>query len=182
MTKIVYSYHPGTKEYIGSDIAHESPLEKGTFLMPANTTTKNPILESGKITKWNGEDWILEDIPQKPLPPEPTLQEIQQALIIKTKAACASIIIATYPEYKQINFLSKVAIIQNKEISALKNGTKYQLQIEEKQALEDTQKCESFIADVRSKSNILEQKILVMTKDQLKDFDPYNDLISGKED
>lgn len=175
MTKIVYSYHPETKEYIGAAIAYESPLEKGIFMMPANTTTKDPILESGKITKWNGEDWILEDIPQEPLPPEPALEEIQQALIIKIKAVCASIIIAAYPEYKQMNLLAKVASIQNKEIVALKTGSVYQLSEEDMAYLGQAQRCESFIASVRAKSNELEQKILAMTQESLKAFDPKNE-------
>ena len=73
MTKIVYTYHPETKELIGKDTAYESPLEKGTFMMPANSTIKEPIFEPGKITKWVDENWVLEDIPELPLPPEPTV-------------------------------------------------------------------------------------------------------------
>jgi len=175
MTKIVYTYHPETKELIGKDTAYESPLEKGTFMMPANSTIKEPIFEPGKITKWVDENWVLEDIPELPLPPEPTLQEIQQALILETKAICASIIINSYPEYKQMNLLAKVASIQNKEIVALKTGSVYQLSKEDMMYLGQAQRCESFIASVRAKSNELEQKILVMTQESLKTFDPKND-------
>ena len=143
--------------------------------MPANSTIKEPIFEPGKITKWVDENWVLEDIPELPLPPEPTLQEIQQALILETKAICASIIINSYPEYKQMNLLAKVASIQNKEIVALKTGSVYQLSKEDMMYLGQAQRCESFIASVRAKSNELEQKILAMTQESLKAFDPKDD-------
>lgn len=174
-TKTVYSYHPETKEYTGTDIAYASPLEENFFIIPANSTEKKPIFESNKITKWDGQDWVLEEIPLPTPLPEPSLQELQQSSIFNTKAKCASIITAFYPEYKQMNFLAKIAIIQNKEILALKNHVIYQLSEEEKQVLEQAQKCESFIASTRKKSNEIEQNILTMSLEELKAFDPSDD-------
>lgn len=66
MKKIVYSYHPETKEFLGKDIAYTSPLEKNVFLIPAYSTEQEPIQEDNKITKWNDENWINEVIPPEP--------------------------------------------------------------------------------------------------------------------
>jgi hypothetical protein len=77
--KIVYSYNPITFEYIGETIARRSPLDKEeVYLIPAHATEKKPIFVENKITKWNGEDWILEDIPLPPPPPVPTFDEIKR--------------------------------------------------------------------------------------------------------
>lgn len=38
----VYSYHPTTGAFIGTDTASESPLEPGVFLIPAHATKIEP--------------------------------------------------------------------------------------------------------------------------------------------
>ena len=54
----------------GVTFADESPLEPGVFLLPARTVDAPlPSVPEGKRAKWDG-DWIIEDIPQPPPPPE----------------------------------------------------------------------------------------------------------------
>lgn len=65
MGKIVYSYHPDTKEYIGTTEAQASPLEFGVYLIPAHATE----IEPPKSTKtkrpfWNGSKWELKSLPK----------------------------------------------------------------------------------------------------------------------
>lgn len=57
---IVYAFAPTTGEYIGPDVAFESPLEPGHFLDPANTTRiAPPAAQEGKARVWNGSAWSL---------------------------------------------------------------------------------------------------------------------------
>lgn len=59
----IYRYHPHSRVYLGEDFADESPLEKGVFLIPANSTIiKPPIRQEGKIIKFIDSNWIYEDI------------------------------------------------------------------------------------------------------------------------
>ncbi len=67
----VYSFHPVTCEYVGEDIAFPNPLEKGQFLIPAGATeVQPPKAESNKFRKWNGSEWIFEDIVQPEVAPK----------------------------------------------------------------------------------------------------------------
>lgn len=78
MVKKVYRYDEESY-YIGEDIAFESPLEKGIFLIPASCTEiKPPDEKEGFKRKWNGISWDYEEIPKPPTPPEPTLEELKQ--------------------------------------------------------------------------------------------------------
>ncbi len=110
-TKTVYSYDPATGEYIGETIAHESPLEKGVYLIPAYATETAPAEPSeheatvwidGKWTiveDWrgcegyaNGEPTVIETLGPLPegwseTPPEPSLDELQAAKIAEIRAA-----------------------------------------------------------------------------------------------
>ncbi|QNR53877.1 tail fiber assembly protein [Pseudomonas phage phiK7A1] len=53
--KQAYQYAPNGL-YIGWTDVHESPLEPGTYLIPANATTvKPPVVKDGYIPKWNVE-------------------------------------------------------------------------------------------------------------------------------
>jgi len=76
MTKKVYSYdHDGY--YNGESIAHESPLEKDIYLMPANTTdVEPPVCDKNKLCKWTGENWLLENRQEEEIKISPTEEEL----------------------------------------------------------------------------------------------------------
>lgn len=67
--KIVYSFECATGLFNGITTAWESPLEPGVFLMPAYTTEIQPnITIPGKINRWDGKAWVLEDEVNFPKP------------------------------------------------------------------------------------------------------------------
>lgn len=79
MSKTIYHYDPMTGDFTGSDMARESPMEPGVYLVPANATTEAPPAcgDNQRPVFWNS-GWIIEDIPhpvQEPAP-EPTQAEI----------------------------------------------------------------------------------------------------------
>lgn len=56
-----YSFHPDTKEIIGSNDAWPNPEEFGRFLIPANATTEEPpVAAENQIAVFDGEIWSLE--------------------------------------------------------------------------------------------------------------------------
>jgi hypothetical protein len=62
-SKIVYSYHPETSEYLGEIMARRDPLEIAErYLIPACATEIMPDLQEGKISKWDGANWVNMDI------------------------------------------------------------------------------------------------------------------------
>ena len=59
--------------FIGTTIADESPLEPGVFLLPGGAVdAPAPAVPEGKMAKWNGAGFDLEDIPEPPQPQPPT--------------------------------------------------------------------------------------------------------------
>jgi Phage tail assembly chaperone protein len=69
--KNIYSYHPVSGVFVGTDFAQESPLEPGVFLLPAGATfVEPPQAPEGKQSVWNGDSWEVQDIPL----PEPPLE------------------------------------------------------------------------------------------------------------
>lgn len=60
-TKTVYSFHPETREYLGTEVADESPLEPGVWLIPANATeTAPPVIPEGHVAMFATDYWVLE--------------------------------------------------------------------------------------------------------------------------
>jgi hypothetical protein len=65
-----YSFDPETGEYEGTATAWENPMDRGKFLLPANSTDiAPPTIEAGERRRWNGQKWVVEPIP--PPTPEP---------------------------------------------------------------------------------------------------------------
>lgn len=59
--------------FIGTTIADESPLEPDVFLLPGGAVdAPAPAVPEGKMAKWNGAGFDLEDIPEPPQPQPPT--------------------------------------------------------------------------------------------------------------
>lgn len=76
MSKLtVYQFgHAGL--YMGEAIAHESPREPGSYLMPAGTTP-TPLPESwpeDKWPRWDGAVWGLVNRPQVSEPDDPVVK------------------------------------------------------------------------------------------------------------
>jgi hypothetical protein len=60
-TKEVYRFHPATRIYLGADLADESPLEPGVWLVPANATEiQPPEIPPGFVAKFATNYWALE--------------------------------------------------------------------------------------------------------------------------
>lgn len=60
-TKTVYSFHPETREYLGTEVADESPLEPGVWLIPANATeSAPPVIPEGYVALFATDYWVLE--------------------------------------------------------------------------------------------------------------------------
>ena len=84
-----YHYHPATRKYIYQDIADESPLEPGVFLLPAHATFVEPPQDvpADHYISWNGTGWEilkipevpkeLEPIPEEPVPPKDPWEELR---------------------------------------------------------------------------------------------------------
>jgi len=69
--KTVFCYNLSSGIFIGTDKAQESPRRPGEFLMPKNSTeVAPPEIPEGKLARWSGSEWTLEDIPAPP--PEPS--------------------------------------------------------------------------------------------------------------
>lgn len=60
--KPAYAWNPATFEFMGEAVAWESPLEPGTFHMPADTTEISPPARiEGKVAVWSGSTWNIVD-------------------------------------------------------------------------------------------------------------------------
>jgi hypothetical protein len=76
---LVYSY-TADGYFLGTQEANPNPLEPGNFLIPASATDVSPTFAEGKLTRWNGSEWVLEDVPEPEEPaPAPELTDDQKA-------------------------------------------------------------------------------------------------------
>lgn len=58
----IYHYNLETKMFTYSSNAKSNPLEDGKYLMPANSTTKEPPLSNeNEIIIFNGDNWIVKE-------------------------------------------------------------------------------------------------------------------------
>ncbi len=111
----IYHYSPVNGEYLGASVARESPLEPGTFLIPANTATiPPPAHDVGHVAVYSagawsvvpdhrGQRWYKPDgtqvdiseinvVPDKTWthePPPPTPQQLHDELVKQAQAALA---------------------------------------------------------------------------------------------
>jgi hypothetical protein len=84
MNKPIYHYNPISGTFLGSDMARESPLELGVFLVPANATTNEPPrCSASERPVYRDGAWTVEPIPQ-PLP-EPSPIEPDPANVIRAE-------------------------------------------------------------------------------------------------
>jgi hypothetical protein len=84
----VYNYDPLTRALVSIEDAVESPLEQGVFLIPAFATGLVPIenVPQGKYNHFNGDKWVLEDIPQEQPETSNPLTEEEQLALVKAQA------------------------------------------------------------------------------------------------
>lgn len=80
MTKIIYHYHPETKEYIGSSEARRSPLDEDeVYLIPAFATETAPNLEENTISHFIEGAWVNQELVEE------VEEEADPAEILKSK-------------------------------------------------------------------------------------------------
>lgn len=83
-SKIVYSFHPETKEYTGKTTAFQSPLEPGVYHIPANSTeTEVPEAKDKFVRVFKDGVWSYE--PDSTLKVEEPLTEEQMARNIRVE-------------------------------------------------------------------------------------------------
>jgi hypothetical protein len=57
----IYNYNAETKEYLSTEEAQKSPLEKNVYLTPANATTIATIgVKEDEVAIFDGEKWVVE--------------------------------------------------------------------------------------------------------------------------
>jgi hypothetical protein len=62
-----YNYDSETKKYINFEPLLPNPLEKGKWLIPANSTQiAPPSFNEDQEAFWNGSSWIIKDKPKQP--------------------------------------------------------------------------------------------------------------------
>ena len=58
--------------YVGTTTADQDPLDSTNWLIPAGCVqTVPPIMTDKQFAKWNGTEWVVEDIPVVESDPEP---------------------------------------------------------------------------------------------------------------
>lgn len=87
MSQPIYHYDPATGIFTGADVARESPMEPGVFLVPANSTTNAPpICGENERPVFRDGVWVVEAIPQPEQPHQATREESQTFCWAKIKA------------------------------------------------------------------------------------------------
>lgn len=107
--------------------------------------------------------------------PEFSDEERKESLKEKIRSEASRRILTPYPEYKQRNFLAKVALIHNEEVKALKRGENYELSEEEQAIINAAQALEKFISNIRTKCNDLINSLETKTSEELENMDITKD-------
>lgn len=81
----VYGFNSESGEYTGEQVAFESPVEPGVYLLPANTTGfEPPKFKKNKVRVWDGQKWEYADGPKKAaskIPAQPQTAEEKAAVL-----------------------------------------------------------------------------------------------------
>mgnify|MGYP003653859324 FL=1 len=63
--------------YVGDTTADQDPLDSTNWLIPAGCVeTAPPTITDSQFAKWNGTEWVVEDIPVVEPDPEPIAPEV----------------------------------------------------------------------------------------------------------
>jgi hypothetical protein len=63
--------------YVGVTTADQDPLDSNNWLIPAGCVqTAPPTVTDKQFAKWDGADWVVEDIPAVEPEPEPIAPEV----------------------------------------------------------------------------------------------------------
>tara|TARA_R110000787_G_scaffold34909_1_gene90096 strand:+ start:1741 stop:2136 length:396 start_codon:yes stop_codon:yes gene_type:complete len=58
--------------YVGTTTADQDPMDSNNWLIPAGCVeTAPPTITDSQLAKWNGTEWVVEDIPAVESDPEP---------------------------------------------------------------------------------------------------------------
>jgi len=115
---LIYHYVPGTGLFCGQDVADESPLEPGVYLIPACATELVPPTPGAnqQVVFSNGA-WALQDIPvptPAPVAPVPTAAE----LLATAQASKVAAIQAAWQAQEQGGFPYLGKTIQSDPLNA----------------------------------------------------------------
>ncbi len=111
MTKQVYRYDYNGY-YQGTDVAFESPLEPGIYLIPGNCVETEPLkAKTGFSVKWNGSKWEYEEIPLREVEPvkEQTLEELKTVALGDIRNQLSK------SDYKQAKFVDGALTVEEYE-------------------------------------------------------------------
>ena len=76
----IYNFNPVTGQFLGADMARESPMEPGVFLIPANSTTvEPPACGANEQLIFKEGGWAVEPIPVPEIQPEPVIDLAAEA-------------------------------------------------------------------------------------------------------
>ena len=87
MDQTIYHYDPATGVFTGADMARESPMEPGVFLLPAGATAEAPPAGTdNQRPVFAGGEWTLVDIPVRLAELPPSLEDAQVAVWARIKS------------------------------------------------------------------------------------------------
>lgn len=96
----IFHYHPETGVYLAEGLADPSPLEPGTWLIPAHATSDIPPCPAeGEQAVRINDDWRVQPIPDPTPEPEQKI-EIEPQLQLETQT-----------EVSELTTLEKLALI-----------------------------------------------------------------------
>ena len=70
--------------FVGTTTADKDPLDSTNWLIPAGCVqTAPPTITNSQFAKWDGEDWVIENIPVEE--PEPEIEPIAPEILARRK-------------------------------------------------------------------------------------------------